>query len=121
MTISFNCPSCGAALEPPTTPVGSVTCHYCGTTVLVPEDLRVHPAPTPHQPEGLTINIGGPQDAAGRPPITFNVPPEELAQLQKVEAAMQASRRVRRGFLGCGGCGCFGGLLFFVAFAGFMI
>ncbi len=34
---------------------------------------------------------------------------------------MQTSRRVRRGFLGCGGCGCFSLLLFLTAFAGFMI
>ncbi len=123
MTTSFNCPSCGAALEPPTTPAVSVTCHYCGTVVPVPEDLRVHPTvpATPHQPEGITINIGSPQDATGRPQITVNVPQEELAQLQRVEAAMQSSRRVRRGFLGCGGCGCFTSLLFFVAFAGFMV
>jgi hypothetical protein len=123
MATSFECPSCGAALEPPTTPAVSVTCHYCGTVVPVPDDLRVHPAaaPAPTQPEGITINIGSPQDSTGRPQVTFNVPPEEIAQLQKVEAAMQTSRRTRRGFLGCGGCGCLSSLLFVAACGAFMI
>jgi len=119
MTTSFECPSCGAELEPPTTPAVSVTCHYCGTTVAVPQELRVQPALPPNQPEGVTINIRPPEE--GRPQITFNVPRDELAQLEKAEAAMQASRRVRRGFLGCSGCGCFSLLLFLAAFAGFMI
>lgn len=107
MTTAFDCPSCGAALEPPTTPVTSVQCHYCGTTVPVPDELRVRPAPTP-QPSGPTQ-------------ITFNLPPNELAQLEQVEATILADRRVRRTTRGCGGCGCFIGLLFFVAFAGFMV
>ncbi len=120
MTTSFECPSCGAALEPPRTPVASLQCPYCGTTVVVPEALRPHPVETPHPPEGITINIRPPEDGLNRPQITFNVPPDKLAQLQQAEAAMLATRRVRRGFLGCGGCGCFISLLFFVAFAGFM-
>ncbi len=121
MTTSFECPSCGAALEPPQTPVASLPCPYCGTTVVVPETLRPHPAETPHQPAGFTINIRPPEEGMGRPQITFNVPPEELAQLQQAETAMQATRRARRGFLGCGGCGCSTTLLFFAAFAAFMI
>jgi len=122
MTTSFECPSCGAALEPPTTPAVSVTCQYCGTVVPVPDDLRVHPAaPSSGQPEGITINIGSPQDSAGRPQVTFNVPPEEIAQLERVEAAMQAPRRARRGFLGCGGCGCLSSLVFVAACGAFMI
>jgi hypothetical protein len=124
MTTSFDCPSCGAALEPPTTPVVSVTCHYCGTVVPVPDNLRVHPAPPPPQPESFTINIGSSQAGTGRPQVTFNSPPDDLAKLaqfEQAEAAMLASRRVRRTTRGCGGCGCLGGLLFAVAFVGFMI
>ncbi len=121
MATSFTCPSCGAELEPPTTSETSVKCRYCGTTVAVPEELRVQPAPAPHQRESITINIRPPEDGTDRPQITFNVPPDELAQLEKVEAAMQTSRRARRGFLGCGGCGCFSLLLFLTAFAGLMI
>ncbi len=118
MTTAFECPSCGAELEPPTTPAVSVTCQYCGTTVAVPPELRVQPAAPANQPESVTINI---RPEEGRPQITVNVPPDELAQLEKIEAAMQTSRRARRGFLGCGGCGCFSLLLFLVAFGGFMI
>jgi hypothetical protein len=121
VTTSFECPSCGAALEPPTTPVASVKCHYCGTDVVVPEELRVQPIQAPHQSEGLTINIQPPEDTVGRPQITVNVPPEELAQLQQMEATMLAARRARRNARGCGGCGCFTVLLFLAAFAGFMI
>lgn len=98
MTTSFDCPSCGAAQQPPTTPVLSVQCRYCGTIVVVPEALRVHPTPPP-QPESLTINF--------QPVEPVHIPPMPVP--------------VRRGILGCGGCGCFTSLLFFVAFAGFMI
>ncbi len=127
MTTSFECPSCGAALEPPTTPVVSVKCHYCGTIVSVPDELRVHPAPTPHPPEGFTVNLGSAQDEAGRPQITFNVPAGDLAkleQLEQAEVARQAAghtRRNARGCAGCGGCGCLSILTFFVALAGFML
>ena len=124
MTTSFDCPSCGAALEPPTTPAVSVTCRFCGTVVPVPDNLRVHPAPTPQQPEGITINIGGPQDNLGRPQMTFNLPTDDLArlaQLGQAQTVFRASRGVRRGVVGCSGCGCLSSLLFFVAFAAFMI
>ncbi len=124
MVTSFECPSCGAALEPPTTSVTSVKCHYCGTTVAVPDELRIHPAPTPHQPESFTINIGSPQDGTGRSQVTFNVPADDLVkleQLEQAEVAMQASRRVRRSARGCGGCGCLLALGCTVGFAGFMI
>jgi hypothetical protein len=121
MTTSFECPSCGAELVPPTTPAVSVTCQYCGTTVAVPQELRLQPPPPPPppQPEGVTVNIRPPEE--DRPQITINMSPDELAQLEKVEAAMQAPRRARRGFLGCGGCGCFSLLLLLAAFAGFLI
>jgi hypothetical protein len=94
---SFACPSCGAAQEPPTTPVLSVQCRYCGTVVVVPEELRMHPAPEPRQPESLIINY---------PPI---------------DPLKHTSIPTRRRILGCGGCGCFISLLFTVAFVGFMI
>ncbi len=124
MATSFNCPSCGAALEPPTTSAISVECRYCGTAVAVPDDLRVHPTPPPQPPEGITINIGSPQDGTEHPQITVNVPPEDygkLAQLEQAEAAVLASRRGRSTARGCGGCGCVGGLLFVIALTGFMI
>jgi len=93
---SFDCPSCGAAQQPPTTPVLSVHCRYCGMIVVVPEALRVQPAPAA-QPPSLTIND------------------------QPVDFDQVAPARTRRGILGCGGCGCFISLLFTIGFAGFMI
>ena len=96
MATSFDCPSCGAAQQPPTTPVLSVQCHYCGMIVVVPEALRFRPTPPP-QPDSSTIN------------------------LYPLETAALPSVKMRRGLLGCGGCGCFISLLFTVAFVGFMI
>jgi hypothetical protein len=93
---SFNCPSCGAAQPTPTTPVLSVQCRYCGTIVVVPEELRVRPTPSP-QPQSQTINY------------------------QPVEPIEISPAPVRRGILGCGGCGCFLSLLFTIAFVGFMV
>jgi hypothetical protein len=98
---SFDCPSCGAVQELPTTPATSVKCRYCGTIVVVPEELRVRPAPAPHQPKSLTLNY------------------QPVDPIQYAPSSMRAPGR--RGILGCGGCGCFTSLLFLVAFAGFMI
>ncbi len=98
-----------------------MACPYCGTTVVVPEELRPHPVEVPHQPEEVTINIRPPQDRPDRPQITINVPPEELAQFQQAEATMLASQRARRGTRGCGCGGCFSGMLFLVALAGFIV
>ncbi len=120
MATSFDCPSCGAALEPPTTPVTSVQCHFCGTTVSVPEELRVKPVAPAQSPQNITINLGTPQGGG----VTFNLPPDEVArleQLERAEAAMVTSRTARRTARGCSGCGCLFGLLFFAGFAAFMI
>ncbi len=97
MKASFVCPSCGAALEPPTTPVTSVQCHYCGNSVVVPEELRVHPAPAPRPSEPITINY------------------------QTIDPIQRTRLPGKRGILGCGGCGCFVSLLCTIAFAGLMI
>jgi hypothetical protein len=64
--------------------------------VVVPEALRIHPAPPP-QPVNSTVNY------------------------YPVEPVVLPSVKVRRGILGCGSCGCFISLLFTVAFVGFMI
>jgi len=41
---TFQCPSCGASLEPPS---GATTmkCGYCGTSVVIPEEIRSMPQP----------------------------------------------------------------------------
>jgi hypothetical protein len=65
--------------------------------VVVPENLRVRPAPAPRPAEPLIINY------------------------QAIDPLPATSTPVRRGLLGCGGCGCFVSLLFTIAFAGFMV
>jgi len=95
---SFDCPSCGAAQQPPATSVLSVQCKYCGMIVVVPEALRIQPAPPP-QPESVIINY---------------------QPIDPIDHTLVPVRRRTLG-VGCGGCGCFISLLFTVAFAGFMI
>lgn len=38
-TIDFDCPSCGAALKPQGN-AAQIKCDYCGSSVIVPENLR---------------------------------------------------------------------------------
>jgi hypothetical protein len=71
----------------------SVQCKYCGTSVVVPEALRVRPAPP--QPQSLTINY-------------------QPADEDRVSSAPGRSKL-------WGGCGCLISILFSAAFAGFMI
>jgi DNA-directed RNA polymerase subunit RPC12/RpoP len=116
---SFECPSCGAALDTPAAYTPSVKCPYCGRDVIVPAELRPHPA-TPPQPEGLVIHIKPPESGQGRPEITFNIP--QTPEFQRMEQVlMQRQARPVRRATGCGGCGCFGTLLLMAAFAAVMI
>ena len=124
MAKTFECPSCGAAQEYHGGPETSIKCPYCGTTVVVPEELRpaAPPTPQPADQEGLVIRIRPPEDGATRPEITFNVP--QNAQMQRMEQLLmqqQTRRVVRRGAAGCGGCGCLGAFLFVALFVGGMI
>jgi LSD1 subclass zinc finger protein len=43
---SFECPSCGASLQPPSG-AATMTCAYCGTSVVVPENLRANSGTSP--------------------------------------------------------------------------
>src|SRR3989304_836668 len=103
MARTFECPSCGAAQEYHGGPETSLKCPYCGTTVVVPEELRP-PRPERPAPE-FVINVERP----GQTPVMINrlMTPEQ-------------GRRLRRGAVGCGGCGCFGMLLFLALFIGGM-
>src|SRR3712207_3481678 len=47
MTQPFKCPSCGAPLSFEN-PGASVRCHFCGNTVIVPEELRGTPGAPRH-------------------------------------------------------------------------
>lgn len=54
---SFQCPSCGASLEPPTG-LTTMKCGYCGTSVVIPEDMRSTPRQDPEfaSPLGVDLN-----------------------------------------------------------------
>jgi ribosomal protein L7/L12 len=43
----FQCPSCGASLSYEGGPESTVTCQFCGSDVIVPEELRAQAAPLP--------------------------------------------------------------------------
>ena len=110
MAKSFECPSCGAAQEYHGGPETSVKCPYCGTTVVVPEELR---PPRPGRPASeFVINV----ERSGQPPVMINLPMQGGSPMTPAQA-----RRLRRGAAGCGGCGCFGTLLFVTLFVGFMV
>lgn len=59
MPESFDCPNCGAPIELGEDPPATVRCPHCSTTVIVPENLRRRPEPTP-----VVIRL----DAGGRSP-----------------------------------------------------
>ena len=46
----FRCPSCGASVSTDGEQA-QITCQFCGTTIVAPEELRVkRPAPPPQMP-----------------------------------------------------------------------
>ena len=46
----FQCPSCGASIPYEGGPEATVTCQFCGSNVIIPEELRPHPEPAPAVP-----------------------------------------------------------------------
>jgi ribosomal protein L7/L12 len=46
----FRCPSCGASLSYEGGPETTITCQFCGTNVVIPEELRAKAAPPPAAP-----------------------------------------------------------------------
>ncbi len=101
-THTFVCPSCGASI----TAQGDqaeVRCEFCGTTVIVPEELRSRPSMPPSPPPA--------------PPqvIVVETPPTVVYEQQAPMPMPPLARRRRRA--GCG-CGCLTpllGLLFLAA------
>ncbi len=57
----FKCPSCGASLSLDERPEPTITCQFCGSTVVVPEELRAQPAsrptPAPFDSSGLVPGL----------------------------------------------------------------
>ena len=118
MAQTFECPSCGAALEYHGGAETTVQCPYCGNTVVVPEELRPQPAAPPKEEKDIVIKIRPPESGQGRPEISFDIP-QQSPEVQKMEQALaqQQLRRVKR----AGGCGCFGFLFFVVLIVGGML
>ena len=76
----FQCPSCGANLSYDGGPETSFPCQFCGTTVVVPEELRPH---TPGQ--GTPATGGGAADFAGLGQWAAGAMPlDKLAEIKRL-------------------------------------
>jgi streptogramin lyase/DNA-directed RNA polymerase subunit RPC12/RpoP len=66
----FRCPSCGASVSTDGEEA-QITCQFCGTTVIVPEELRTKRPPPLRQPPIYQpqIVIGGPTSAPAPPTV----------------------------------------------------
>ena len=69
----FRCPSCGANLSYEGGPETSVTCQFCGTNVVIPEELRAKAEPPPEPMPPLAASASAPAGAA--------LPPDQAALL----------------------------------------
>src|SRR5512138_2055016 len=54
---TFECPSCGASLQSPGG-ASTMTCAYCGTSVVVPQDLRPSPIPNTGGAAAANLDFG---------------------------------------------------------------
>ena len=82
----FQCPACGANLSYDGGPETSFPCQFCGTAVIVPEELRARAAPSASQPRP----ISGPSE----PVVFINTEMEQAASLQS-ERAQEMAEVVR--------------------------
>ena len=83
----FQCPSCGANLSYDGGPETSFPCQFCGTTVVVPEELRPHTAAEAAPGGGIADFAGLGQWVAGAMPLDKLAEIKRLTQNgQKIEA-----------------------------------
>lgn len=118
---TFACPSCAA----PLTPEGDapeIKCPYCGSVVVVPQELR------PHHHDQAGVNVSGTTFTFDQQPQVIVQQPNQLgpqvAELLELEREMvspmipvmqqAAARRAAR--RGCGCSGCFATLIFLIIF-----
>ncbi len=70
----FPCPSCGATLSYDGGPEVTFACQFCGTTVVVPEELHSGAALQGQLEPGPQASAMVTPDLAGQPPIASNIP-----------------------------------------------
>ncbi len=56
--LTFDCPACGASLQPPATGAATMNCAYCGTSVVVPADLRNSIGTNPGKAAPTSMDFG---------------------------------------------------------------
>ena len=77
----FQCPSCGASLSYEAGPEPTVTCQFCGSDVIVPEELRAQAAP-PSSPLPSAFDLG-------------QLSPDKLAELEQLARSGQKIKAIK--------------------------
>lgn len=90
MVKTFSCPSCGVTLQPDGSKA-SIVCDYCGTTVIVPEELRE----AERQP-AISISINGVSVDTFNPPGISDLKMFEIVQLLRANQKIQAIKEYRQ-------------------------
>lgn len=104
-TATFQCPNCGSPVKP-NGAQKQVKCEYCGSTVIVPEELRDQPAPVSSSTP-IEINFGT------FTPAINNEAMENLSKAAKVTAGATAVSIILPIALTCIILGFVGAVLFF--------
>lgn len=103
---SFQCPNCGSSVQTDGTQK-EVKCAYCGTTVIVPEELREQPAPA-FTSAPIEINF------EGYKPIVSDDVAKSIGTAAKVTAGVTVVSFILPIILTCVILAFVGGVLFFV-------
>jgi len=74
----FKCPSCGSTVSYEGGPEPTITCQFCGSTIIVPEELRAKVAPAPR----ISLDAGHP----GLPLDRLAEIKQALSEGKKIEA-----------------------------------
>ena len=77
----FQCPSCGASLSYEGGPEPTITCQFCGSNVIVPEELRLRAAP-PSAPFAPAPDLSG-------------LPLDKLAELKRLARSGQKIEAIK--------------------------
>jgi hypothetical protein len=85
----FQCPACGANLSYDGGPELNFPCQFCGTSVIVPPELRPKEAPQPALTPVQTVS------AAGAPDLASQVPIDKLNELKQLALSGQEVRAIK--------------------------